>query len=222
LIEETSKPRQNRNTVIVMPPKKVAQLRPPGLPSEKKASSRAPAKRRETPKVPVTTRETRSTRDLSCKTFDAIINEPESVDQPENIDQLEDTRTPLQKLCPELMNMVLELVLTSDEPVQISKSGRHQMPGILQTSRELRKNGLKMYYSSNHFRATVTGEHPEGPMDWAEDIAMDNMRYIPSFTFEYRLTPHDFRMWFLRLSRTDEENRGVETIWRKCARMHGV
>jgi hypothetical protein len=24
------------------------------------------------------------------------------------------------------------------------------------------------------------------------------------------------------LSRTDEENRGVETIWRKCARMHGV
>jgi hypothetical protein len=151
-------------------------------------------------------RETRKTLDLTSKTFNSIINQlddEESSSSPEP----EDTRTPLETAPPELMDMILEFARTADEPIQISKLGRHQMPGILQVNSELRHTGLKMYYSKNDFRAVVTGEHPDGPLKWATDIASDNLRYIPSFTFDFRLTLLDYRQWYLRLSRTDEENR---------------
>jgi hypothetical protein len=185
LVKDTSKPQQNRNTVISMPPKKAAQLGPVALPPSG---------------IPVTPRGTRSTLNLTSKTFDNIINQ--SVD----IDQLDDARPPLQKLCPELMTMILEFALTSDEPVKISKHGRHQMPGVLQVSSEIHATGIKTYYFNNKFRAIVTGKHPGGPLEWATNIASDNLRYIPSFTFDFRLTLLDYRQWYLRLSRTDEEN----------------
>jgi hypothetical protein len=172
LINDTSKPRQNRNTVLVMP----------------RNSSR---------RVPANTRETRSTLNLKATTANAIIKSSEN-----------DEKSPLHKLAPELMGMILEFALTSDEPVKISKRGRHQMPGILQVSRKLREMGLKMYYKNNHFRALITGRHPDGPMKWAVEIASDNMRHILSFTFDYRLTVFDYRKYFLRLSRTVRQNQG--------------
>lgn len=146
-------------------------------------------------RVPANTRETRSTFNLKRKTVDGIINE---------LQNSQSSR--LHTLVPELMNRVLELILISDEPVRISKFGRHQMPGILQVSRQLREQGLKMYYKNNHFRAIITSEHPDGPMKWSVEIASSNISYISSFTFDYRLTKLDYRLWFLRLSRTDEEN----------------
>lgn len=138
-------------------------------------------------------REPRSTLSLKPKISDAINNEVEAA------------KPPLQELFNELMNMVLELFLASDQPIKISKLGRHQMPGILQTNREIRKNGLKMHYSNNDFCAIITGEHPDAPWKWASEIALLNLHYIRSFTFDYRLTTLDYRMWFLRLSRTDQE-----------------
>jgi len=176
-----------------MPPKHgvAAQLRPDAaLPPEKQASSR---------------RETRKTLDLTSKTFDAIINQLDD-EGSSSSQEPEDTRTPLERVPPELMDMIPEFALTANEPIQISKHGRHQMPGILQVNTELRHTGLKIYYSKNDFRAIVTGEHPDGPLNWATDIASDNLRYIPSFTFDFRLTLLDYRQWYLRLSRTDEEN----------------
>jgi hypothetical protein len=119
--------------------------------------------------------------------------------------EVEAAKPPLQDLSNELKNMVLELVLASDQPIKISKLGRHQMPGILQVNREFRNAGLKMYYSNNDFRAIITGEHPDAPWKWASEIALFNLHYIRSFTFDYRLTTLDYRMWFLRLSRTDQE-----------------
>ena len=158
LINDTSKPRQNRNTVLVMPPN----------------SSR---------RVPANTRETRSTLNLEATTANAIVKKYENAAQ-----------SPLHKLAPELMGMILELVLVSDEPVTISKFGRHQMPCILQVASEIRANGLKIYYSKNDFRAIVTGKHTDGPLKWAVDIASANLRYIPTFTFDYRLTRLDYKM----------------------------
>jgi hypothetical protein len=203
LIKGISKPQQTRNAVFVMPPKKAAQLRPVTLPPNG---------------VPVTPRATRSTLNLKPKTFDDIINPSESIDEPESIDQSEDARGPLQKLCPELMSMILEFALTSDEPVKISKHGRHQMPGILQVNSEIRAAGLKMYHSNNDFRAIVTGEHNSGPSKWAINIAADNLRHIPSFTIDYRLSALDYRQWYLRLHRTDEENVSNEDgLLRMCS-----
>jgi hypothetical protein len=173
-----------------MPPKKIAQLRPAALPPEKRSSSR---------------RQTRNTLNLTSKTFDNIINNESDEDEEE--EEPEDTRTPLEKVPPELMDMILEFALTSDQPIKISKLGRHQMPGILQVNRKNRNTGLKIYYSKNDFRAIVTGEHPDGPLNWVTDIASDNLRYIPSFTFDYRLAVLDYQRWYKRLSRTDEKNR---------------
>jgi hypothetical protein len=156
LIKDTSKPRQNRYTVISMPPK----------------HGRG---------VPANPRATRSTLNLTSKTTGGIINEFENA-----------RSSLLQKLSPELINTILELVLTSDDgPIKISKFGRHQMPGILQTSRKIREIGLKMYYNNKDFRALVTCEHPDGPTKWAVEIASDNLRYIRSFTFDFRLAQHD-------------------------------
>jgi hypothetical protein len=132
--------------------------------------------------LPANTRETRSTLDLRPKTIGGIINEFENA-----------RSSPLQKLTPELMNTILELVLTSDSdgPIKISKFGRQQMPGILQTSRKFREIGLKMYYTNKDFCAIVTNEHPDGPTKWAVEIASDELRYIRSFTFDFRLAQHD-------------------------------
>jgi hypothetical protein len=156
LIKDTSKPRQNRNTVISVSPQYGRM-------------------------APANARETRSTLDLTSKTSGGIINEFENAKS-----------SPLQKLTPELINTILELVLTSDDgPIKISKFGRHQMPGILQTSRKIREIGLKMYYNNKDFRALVTNEHPDGPAKWAVEIASDKLRYIRSFTFDFRLAHHD-------------------------------
>jgi hypothetical protein len=113
--------------------------------------------------------------------------------------------------------MVLELALCSDEPIMISEFGRSKMPGILQVSYKLRGKGSPIYYENNDFRAIITGGNPDGPTKWAKEIASDKLRLIPAFTFDYRLTPLDYRRFYLRLSRADEEKQwDTDGLYRMC------
>lgn len=86
-------------------------------------------------------------------------------------------------------------------------------------SHELRQVYRKNFYANNSFRAIVTNEHPDGPSKWANGIATANMfPFIPSFTFEYRLTLLDYRHHFLVLSRTSEEiQQDKGQLYQKCS-----
>ena len=200
LVKETSKAQSNRNTVIVItiPPRhgRVAQLRPCELPPENDTSTR---------RVSANPRETRSTASFKSISIQVLVKRHENAG------------FPLHKLPREIMDMIIKPILISRETITISKSGSQQMPGILQVSYEIRQKYLKVFYSSNRFRELVTGDNSAGPMKWIEGIVSDHLRHVYRFTFDYRLTSLDYRRFFLRLSRTDEENQQDEDgLYQMC------
>ncbi|CAK4033156.1 Hypothetical predicted protein [Lecanosticta acicola] len=67
-----------------------------------------------------------------------------------------ETRPNLLSLPAELRNTIYELVLTSDNPVPVT---RKVFPALLHTSSRLRKEAAPIYYQSNTFHAPCCDEH---------------------------------------------------------------
>lgn len=99
-----------------------------------------------------------------------------------------DTVCPLlQKLSPELRNLIYVLVLTEEQDVEITVN---KQLGLAETCRQIRQECLAMYFSRNTFRALVVG----GDCDalnhvkrWLSHIGPRNCRHLQKMYIDLTL-----------------------------------
>jgi hypothetical protein len=98
----------------------------------------------------------------------------------------ENAQSHLLKLPPELRNRIYESALTADSSSRNRELHTPHRPALLQVCRQLRDETRLFYFSLNRFHIIVTVNNTKEVRRWAAAITDEELRSIPSLTFQLR------------------------------------